>query len=498
MTHSEETIQPDSAASWLTAGTLNLIDRLIWRLALVVGLGLFGILFQRGYDDPYITYRYAANLVAGYGFVYNPGEVTLSTTAPLFGLILAPIALIGWSLPLIANLIGCLSHACGAVALWKLGQHWRDPLVGAVAAILYLLFPLPLTTVGSETLPAMALTLGALLCAARGQQWRTGLLLGALAWLRPDGVLVAPFAFLLLLINQHPWHDWRRWPWTAALSWAALVAAGLGLAWLVYGAPLPVTLFVKQQQALIPGFYDFADRLAVTMRGYLRQPVYLALFGVAGLGLIAVWRHRYWLFPIGWAAAYGLAYTLLGVAGYFWYVAPLLIGFAPAVGLGARALVDLLRRVGGQRLAHAVLAIALVGLVFWLSGAVYRIGQQIDPRLTVYRAAGEWLAANTAADASVGTLEIGIIGYYARRPMIDFAGLLQPDIAAQLGSGGFLAAASYAIDRYQPQYLVLQEQALPLLAHRSDLAERCPVVAALPDPRFPTPLTIHACSWSLR
>lgn len=474
---------------------VSVFDRFGWLLAIVAGLVLFTFLYRRGYDDPYITYRYALNLATGHGFVYNPGTATLSTTAPLFGLILAPVALVGCPLPLVANLIGCLSHAAAALSLWCLGRLWRDELAGAAAVLLYLLMPLPLTTLGSETLPAMALTLWVFLSAAQGRQWLTGTLLGALVWLRPDGMLAGPLALLLLTIDHGNWRDWRRWPWVAALVWAAIVAAGLGLAWLVYGAPLPVTLYAKQQQALLPGFYDFVDRLQVTLNSYVRQPFYQIVFALSGVGLFATLCSPRWLFLIGWAVLYGLAYTILQVAGYFWYVAPLVIGLAPAFGVGVRVLVRLLQRIGGNWLAIAGTVLVLGGTVFWLSGSVYRIGQQIDQRLTVYRAAGEWLAANTPPTASVATLEIGIIGYYAQRPLIDFAGLLQPDIAAQLGSGGFPAAAQYAIDRYQPQYLVLQEQVLSLLAGRPDLVERCPVVAEIPDPRYAVPLTIHQCQW---
>ena len=40
------------------------------------------------FDDAYITLRYAANLVRGLGFVFNPGERVMGTTSPLFTFIL--------------------------------------------------------------------------------------------------------------------------------------------------------------------------------------------------------------------------------------------------------------------------------------------------------------------------------------------------------------------------------------------------------------------------
>ena len=61
------------------------------------------------YDDPYITYRYARNIIAGEGFVYNPGENILSTTAPLYALILAFGGLIWPDIPHLSNFLSALS-----------------------------------------------------------------------------------------------------------------------------------------------------------------------------------------------------------------------------------------------------------------------------------------------------------------------------------------------------------------------------------------------------
>ena len=47
-----------------------------------------------------------------------------------------------------------------------------------------------------------------------------------------------------------------------------------------------------------------------------------------------------------------------------------------------------------------------------------------DTCFGIYRAAGEWLQENTSPEDKVGAMEVGIIGYYARRPMVDFAGLI--------------------------------------------------------------------------
>ncbi|HJW82830.1 MAG TPA: hypothetical protein VJ754_00870, partial [Anaerolineae bacterium] len=64
---------------------------------------------------------------------------------------------------------------------------------------------------------------------------------------------------------------------------------------------------------------------------------------------------------------------------------------------------------------------------------------------------GEWLRAQTPADASVGVMEVGVIGYYAERRMVDFLGLLQPEVADALGRRDIY----WSIPHTLPDYLVL-------------------------------------------
>jgi hypothetical protein len=123
-------------------------------------LGLFVILsvlflyitfLNWAYDDPFITFRYAKNLVAGYGFVYNPGERILSTTTPLFTLLLSAIHLVTTDIHFLATLIGIVSLIIGGLLLFDLSRFWNSLLVGWTGLLLYTTFPLLARTLGSET-----------------------------------------------------------------------------------------------------------------------------------------------------------------------------------------------------------------------------------------------------------------------------------------------------------------------------------------------------------
>jgi hypothetical protein len=94
-----------------------------------------------------------------------------------------------------------------------------------------------------------------------------------------------------------------------------------------------------------------------------------------------------------------------------------------------------------------------------LTGALW-VGWQTQSHLNLYREMGEWLEDRTPAEASVGALEVGIIGYYAKRDMIGFAGLIQPEVAHQLTSGStYEESVTWAIQAYEPDYVVLDQKA---------------------------------------
>ena len=77
-----------------------------------------------------------------------------------------------------------------------------------------------------------------------------------------------------------------------------------------------------------------------------------------------------------------------------------------------------------------------------------------------YREAGQWLAANTPPQATVGVADVGLIGYYSQRPMIDFWGLLDRDVADALARRDMV----WALYANQPDYLALYGEA-PLFGY---------------------------------
>ncbi len=456
---------------------------------LLVTAALFAGFSRWAYDDPYITYRYAENLAGGFGFVYNPGARVLSTTTPLFALLLAALNRLGADVPLTANLVSAFSLACGAVFLWDLAQSWQHPLAGWAALALYPTFPLLVSTLGSETPFYLACGLGALALYARGRYTLAAFFAAGAALARPDGLLIAS-----VLAVDYALRVRRPIPWKPAVVLLAPLLAWTGFAWVYFGSPLPVTLAAKQNQGVmgistrfLPGFLDL-------LQLYLARPNYLAAAALAGLGVAAlIWRERRWALLLAWTLLYFAGYTALRVSGYFWYYAPLVPGLIALIGLGLAVISSASGRL--SRPVSIAVGLALISLAGFQVRDLVALRQTPDPRFPIYQAAGQWLAKSTPVDSWVGTLEIGIIGYYSHRPMLDFTGLIQPQVAAQFtAQATYEDAARWAVERFPLDYLLLHDGLMPQL-ERDYVREHCGPVQQFPGERYAYPfdLVVYDC-----
>lgn len=495
---------------------------LLVAVTLYLGLALHPLVV----DDAFITYRYARNLASGQGLVYNPGQAVLSTTAPLFALALAAGSLVWPDLPALANTLSAAALGIAALLLFLLARREGKPWVGALAALLLSASPLLWLSLGLETTTFLALAMGAIL-AYRCRCLHLSAALLALAVLtRGDGAILAAILCADWILR---WLSRRRPAGAesglsirqavgAALVFLA-VAAPL-LVWLAwqFGSPLPATLSAKQAQSRlgITGFYPhttYLEGLWILLRGRLDQTwVYLLFFPAVLAGLPGL-RRATWVRPIvAWGAAHLLGYTLLGVTPYYWYYASLVPALVCLAALGIGECAGILRRALQRRsparwlgwTAVALWTLALLGSFCLSDGAMIRAlrGPVPSPedrvskvlpeaKGDVYRRVGEWLRDNTAADATLGVTEVGVMGYYSGRTTIDFLGLIEPGVSRALVRGDL----SYALLQHQPDYLALTAVS-PLYAYdiQSDpwFQVAYAPVQAFEDPRFwGSPVTVY-------
>jgi hypothetical protein len=461
-------------------------------------IGLLIAYFTHGirFDDPFITYRYTQNLIAGLGFRFNPDDATLITTAPLYALMLAAIGSVGADAPLASVLVGIGALVMAAWAIFLLGARHAQARAGFIGGLLLLLFPLSWLTLGFETPLFIAVALFTFLAVDGRKPIWAGVGAGVAVGLRGDGAIVAGVA-ALFLVN---WSYLRQWLSARSSEvgqridrskldlresgiWGALLAGGVGLIvylplalWLItqFGSPLPSTLQTKSAQAVsgLTGFYPFTSYLQggglLIQALVIQSPLLIIMFVLCGLGIAHALRERAACFamPVIWGAAHLLGYSLLRVAPYVWYFAPIIPAVACLAGWGIDWVAQLARE--RQRLPMSLsiglTSILLAGLVATdiriiavVNGATppppsdLRAKLLPETKVDVYARVGMWIQQNTPPDATLGVTELGVMSYYARRHTVDFLGLTQPGYLDGIRHGDYLQA----LIREQPDYVAL-------------------------------------------
>lgn len=449
-------------------------------------------------DDFFITYRYAANLAAGDGLTFNPGERVFGTTAAGHALLLAALAAAsGAAMTHVGTVITLAAKLGLAVLVYLQARRSGYGAEALVGGLLLLTHPFLWLHNGAEGHPVLALLAVAATVAARRPATAGGIAAYA-AWCRPDAALG------LGLLGLHEWVRTRRLPWRYGVTGAAVLAAGLAAARLWFGRFLPATLEAKRAQAegfpaMFPSGGDFwpvaTNPLVHQFAGPALVPV--AVLALCGLPLLLRRGGVALRVLTLYAATLSVAYPLLGVPLYPWYLIPMLVvgvyGVCFAAGGAGRAAWRFFGATRPAAVVGVVLALLLLA-PFAAESARRTRGAFPDagapPRLTLYRQAGAWLQAHTPPDRVVATIEVGGIGFYSDRPIHDLLALVTPAALPEVRRGD-LAAAFHA---GEPDLFVVYSPHRPLLSPILEdgrfNATLCPVVV-LPLERVGQDLTIY-------
>ena len=448
----------------------------------------------RTIDDAFITFRYARNVLAGLGFVYNAGERVLGTTTPLYTLLMAALSGLTGSdnYPWLALWVNALADAATCLLLVALGYGLTGRRsVGLGAALLWAIAPMSVTFAigGMETsVFIFLLTLTAYLYVI--DTTRLAAITGALALLtRPDGVLlVAPLMLDLVVRRLRQ----RRFPWGEVGLFLLVMAPWAVFATLYFGSPVPQSIAAK-----IAVYRLAPDAAFIRMLQHYGTPffehevlgrfwplaglmLYLALSLLAGVSLVRR-QPRAWplaAFPWLYALAYGLADPLI----FRWYLAPPLPFYFLLILAGLQRVADDVAqaaaraRRGARAPRSGRVALAVAALVFApLSLNAWTLRPDHGPTRPApemawhllelyYTEVGHTLAGRTGGLVTVAAGDVGALGYYSGARIIDTVGLVSPQASPYypLDPALYVAGNNYAIAPElifdtAPDYVVLLE-----------------------------------------
>ncbi len=419
---------------------------LLAAVSLGVYLGFSAATYRLGFplDDAWIHQTYARNLGELGEWSFVAGQPSAGSTAPL------------WSAWLgIGYWLGELLHISLAPYFWTFLTGWlllagvglaggrfmqallpEQVWIPRLAAALLILEWHLVWAAGSgmETLVSALIALWVLGSLANpNPHWlRLGLVIGLNVWVRPDGLTLLGPALLVLWFVEPDLLACVRAGSRLLAGFLCTFAPYLVFNYVLAGSWWPNTFYAKQAEYAAHQTFPIGQRYLSQLGLPLVGVGVLLLPGFLGL-LWQAFRPRRW--PVLAAAAWFLGYLLM----YAWrlpvtyqhgrYILPampvyFILGLA---GLGIWLRIDeasAWRRVFERGWA---LAVALVLAGFWLQGA-QAYTRDVAVIETEMVAAAEWVNENTPPNALIAAHDIGALGYYARRPLLDLAGLVSPEV----------------------------------------------------------------------
>ncbi|MEA3351724.1 MAG: hypothetical protein U9Q82_13985 [Chloroflexota bacterium] len=476
------------------------IAKIITVLAISLVLAARLIPGPRTIDDAYITYRYARNILAEEGFVYNPGERVLGTTTPLYTLTLAAVgAVTGGTkapFPSIALLINTIADAVTAVLLWKLGKRLKFPYAGAGAALVWAIAPFSVTfAIGGLETSVYVLLLTATVYAHIAEKHKLTALFAALSILtRPDALLLlAPLALdrLASHVAHRTSHPARPKLLPELLIFLAAILPWFTFATLYFGSPIPHSVTAKTLAYRLPSTTALTRLLqhyATPFLGHLTFGlpwigVGLILYpALAFIGIRAALRstRRLWpwaIYPWLYFAAFAIANPLI----FRWYLTPPLPAyfffiFIGIEELGNRAIQN--RPDRGPHSWKAILLPIIIALPLLTTIRGWTLTPDHGPRRPapemawfelelLYRQAAQRVNRDIEATSSqslpvLAAGDVGVLGYYTPTRILDTVGLNSPQTLDYYPLNESYYVINYAIPPnlirdQKPNYVVILE-----------------------------------------
>ncbi|HEV2235958.1 MAG TPA: hypothetical protein VGR57_04770 [Ktedonobacterales bacterium] len=441
---------------------------------------------QAGYplDDSWIHQDFARTLATAHQFAFAPGRSGAGSTSPLWVLLLTPPYLIFGSAPPLAVVVGWTS-LLGAAALAALAvvtgmaagevaqRASADERMRRLAALLASLAVISewhlvwAAASGMETVLFCALVMAVLLLISRGAPpWVLGLLIALTIAARPEGAALAILAVVAELrapLGERPavrLTALRAWAVGWALPFAVTLLLGVAPYLLLNlrasGHLLPSTIAAKAAYyggaGLLPALASYAAQVVVIL--LVSSPV-LVLLGALSYSQRLLTPQAARAHPVGADAtechsrreSHHSPRVLIGLL--IAWPALLLVAYAgrlpvlyhngrylmpalpPLLALGAAGALPLL--VQWRRpLARAALALVAVAGVASLARGAQIYGDNVRFINGCQVTTAQWLSLHTRPGALIATHDIGAIGYFARRPVVDIAGLVDPQITPML------------------------------------------------------------------
>ena len=476
-------------------------------------------------DAAWARATFARSVATGHGLSFTAGPVA-GALAPSWLLVLGLGAAMSGDFVLTAKVVGVVSVALAAMLAWviarRLLEDWRFAFL---AGLLVVVSPaLSAQALGGTEGPFAAMLVIAAICwqglswgGSRRQQVVLAVVVGLAALARPELALLLPLVFLDRLLITAMRSRFEHCCPLALLRGAAEAAGAvlITLPYVLYNVRAGGPLWQRMELALRPQS-PLTWIAGVLGALWVNNPLLLIL---AALGLVVVVlaaaresaEHPTFLPAL-------LPITLLVAPGFLWREAapanarqaatcltPIICVLGTA-GLylayrALRATSQRARRRASRLLFGAAIAVT-VATLFGLMVAQQLQAWEQHGRLvkrvnSLQVGAGKWASQHLPPDASIASREVGGIGFFGHRRVVDLGGTISTEGIGYLRRPGSLDTNLLAyLEKEQPSHLAIRPGDFPDLARRADLL--IPAVTCMDTDRTTggvTTLVLYETPW---
>lgn len=406
-------------------------------------------------DDGWIHLQFAKNLSEYFSFSYYKDEmVTAGSTSPLYTFIVAIGFFITNNEMLLSYFTGILFFALSSLIIFKLSMKdfSKDILASMICAGLFILDRMMnfISLSGMETTMYVFTLLLAAYFYKERKTYSLAVILGLIIWSRPDGVaFIAAIAVdLILAIFYFKNEEIKKIYSKDILLKMAGIFVLISGAYFLMNLIIAGSLFPNTYSAKIAYFSDAEKKLSyITDKvfpffGSLSYSLYIAGFAAAIIKFIYDLYKR----KISENSLYILFFTfflllymikLPEVNRFGRYIMPLVPFFILLTVAGYRELLIFINKYLKNAFILRFVFIIFAGILFYRSIEDYDTFKNFYAKQCEYIYERQvktamWLKENTKEDDILGVHDIGAIGFYTGRKLVDVAGLVTPYLNERL------------------------------------------------------------------
>ncbi len=414
-------------------------------------------------DDPWIHLTFAKNLAEYQSFSYFKDQMaTAGSTSPLYTILAAIGFIFTNNEMLLSYALGILFFVFAAISFYKLSslEFGAENIFALICTAIFVSdkWMSFIAVSGMETTMYVFFLIACAYYYRKRQAVPFAIFLGLILWGRPDGVafigaLVVDYLVVRYFAKSDTGlhlFDKNQFIKIAAI-FGGIILLYFAMNFALSGSPLPNTYNAKLTY-YSPEFRSRGDFLKFEVWDYFTAGVYAIMMGGFIFSIFKLigdftkkkYNRNFLYIVFIFALVFIYWYKLPYAHRFGRYMMPIIPFFILVSSIG---IVNLARLIGQSARSKQVangLAFILLGIMLVMGISNYVDNKEtyaIENKYISDRqvAAAMWLRDNTPPDAVIGTHDVGAIGFYSGRKIVDVVGLVTPELISKLNDKDYVA-----------------------------------------------------------